>query len=57
MLTLNLSFLPNVVGGALNLPQASSVSFVWFPLGTVDYIEEKSKAIINIPFGRLIYMK
>lgn len=55
-LTLNHSFLLNVVLGLLSLPP-SLVSFVWFPLGSVDYIEQKSKAIIHIPLGRLIYMK
>lgn len=56
MLTLNHSFLLSVVLGPLSL-SPSLVSILWFPLGTVNYIEQKRKAIIYIPFGRLIYME
>lgn len=58
MLTLNhrvedQGFLLSVVLGPLRL----SPSFLWFPLGAVDYVEQNSKAIIHGPFGRLINMK
>lgn len=56
MLSLNHSFLLSVVLGPLIL-SLSLVSILWFPWGTVDYVEQKSEAIIHVPFGRLIYMK
>lgn len=56
MLTPNHSFLWSMVLGPLSL-SPSLVSVLWFSLGTINCIEQKSKAIIHVPFGRLIYMK